>query len=1855
MSEVPSYHQISDLQKDEYTSTHLEHATRPEKSGADFLLERCGQVNEQFKSCVEIVRRTLGFTVEAPSLPNDDNSSCTMPKTRDEIKQAAIDLIKEQRFYFSPEKAVINALFADLAQLDPNDSLFMRKFQTSLQIIESALNKTKQKQSNLPQVTLNLTNLHHQYQELIEREHLEKQQEQTAKLSSLKDEENQLDIEITQQRNSRYGFGRILNGQKIRQRRHRQAQTTDEQRVISRQTIERSRNDFPVVDPVKEITDWIDQSEATLVQITADKISEYYEAQLIHVEALSQERQSPLPPKIIEQINDRYIDKYFCDFEGKQLKLSPEVRQLFQEAFKLAPDDLSNQDSYHRLTMLRAQFQALPYEVRGKIEHYWPHRGSSPADRIYMVLAAQIPLATELLACEISLRDFRNRLEQLCQAYHPKAGSPLKSVTTALYSRSVAVQKQTDEFLRPFESMDFQRARSFLDTIKSPPLTELNRGDALDHFLCNSQIDLLLNTTYQFNRFPDSTTYGPWYREDRHAFISKIKRSRDNLLNFNQAEAIPIVILNAYLGVPGEALYLDPPSLSRYMQAISPEELVRLKALMPEITDSVIALKELVVNNANFDAHRIANPDLLRFQEALKDDPLFIDYCSQELYADRPIAITDKVAYPSIDQKTDTILMPVSYLQNLTGQNFSSGTIFAPDSLENREIKHALTSAIMRSRAFKPHASSRLRLKTDSLVHYRDAEEQCLVPEAEIEFALTRLGFETDLFEHPYINNPIHQEFERNLALLATTFLRSQDIKKIKFVMPLLERITGELPAETYGALHEIVRTISDPYIINEVIHCLLTRTGEGDSNALVVLMVNYELLNHTARQALQVDAPKAFRIFEESDDGTLSNDRTVKSFAELLRITPEDTRATIALFRGIRSVQRDIITQHDIKDTWTGCLALAKKEQAVAFVKSLIMEGGYRFTTEDAPVLIRIIDSGKTEAFINSIRAIRASVPDFRYDISVNARYNEAEKDIYEPFDVFFKYGQFNKLMHFTELFSSSNTLSDELATAFFNELNRGLGTRMADSYLADFKHSLQQLSSIVNEKLDENFVDFLFDRSVLRLIVSQPEAVKDILALRHSGFFKYENLYSLLRNNLTKFLETPAEKRAAFFEVLVAIESSPAQEIQRIKPELFDQVMQSSDPVETYRKVSNVFIKNNLPLIGKIMSVFMILNPSDHMTAKLSSGVHLSPTLRNSTQKRRYWIIYQDLLNIHIRSGNRSLRDYIDLMKRGQELLKLVETKAFDQLTDDEIQRLRYFVAHISTLFEHSQLSMPVAVQQWTTMGPMEIKSCLAKLNQDLRVAPGQSVTDRLVEMFIHPVGLRSLNDLLTTMQAAKQATDQRSREHVAHAINGRLSADPGDLIKGIDINYLKNILQNGSVAKEFLGAGADSDGTPYDTDVCRILESDIVTASEAKSQLAAVINSTPAKSYGSLLFVIKDRGQFKITGSTDRVQFEPGKYELFNTAVIDRERHYGIRTGIATTEIDFMIWQGSTTATEYQDLCFEIAQNGYYIPVTNGDGEVIFTPEIYDRLRQIFRGVDRFDGEPQPFISVEKTDPHYLDIVEIIKNKASNQELVNRQNQYIQGIIREVLGEHRIKLKDKYDRGILGAELIDTGSTSRHTNKPNDFDFDLTLKLDDADMIHADNIVNQIKERFKPEHTEYFSSYDRGHLLRMSGAKGAENESTDIDIVISRKSELAVYGTHLAIADKLDSIEREYGLSAREQTIANIILCKKILSESKAYKKQDEGGLGGIGVENWILANDGSMLKAFVSFWNAAHTTGKRATFSEFSAAYHLYDAGLNIREAKRYDFVAKMNPSGYEATLNAIEKYWQEHNINVPIHQ
>lgn len=739
----------------------------------------------------------------------------------------------------------------------------------------------------------------------------------------------------------------------------------------------------------------------------------------------------------------------------------------------------------------------------------------------------------------------------------------------------------------------------------------------------------------------------------------------------------------------------------------------------------------------------------------------------------------------------------------------------------------------------------------------------------------------------------------------------------------------------------------------------------------------------------------------------------------------------------------------------------------------------------------------------------------------------------------------------------------------------------------------------------------------------------------------FEYEKikdpfLQKMFREYVTEFgIHLDNVKNVS--KVLERLSLSNSREIYVFRKELAQQILKMENPVDYLNKIEDIFIKNNIPAIGKIYACFEILHP-DFEGFSFNENSMVSPVLKKSSTMGRKIITFSDLIKSSCGSNNRSMKEYLQNVEMASNLyenIKLGQMK-YDDIDEWQKQELFIFSKHLEILYKNTLKGKKEFEAFEPTQDVIEnIKELSKKLSPDGTV--DYSLADRVVSMFCHFAGFDSLKEAKNYIYTSINNADYRNRM----AGSTDMTLEKGDFIKGIgDITYLGNILQNGSVSKEFLGFCATSDVTPLDTDVSMVLESG--------GTIEEKMNKTASKGYGPIWIALKNDDRFIMTRTIEKdldIKNDMSKMEVFYTG-IQGEDHYGIRTGFASSEINYII------VDKYDErIGLEIAMNGFYIPVANKKGKIIFTPSDYDKLREKMNGLSYFGEEKYLFSEnlITEETKYFADQIE-----QSNYE-VQVKREKIHHVIKKSLDELGLHLKTNMD-GTLNegfVELIDTGSTGRGTNKPGDGDFDFMMRLDRT-ILSNPSKLNELKQVIlrnlgKENSNQLTGTGD----FRLKNVQIDADTNVDIDITFTKKTNKVSYSTDMALQDRLATIQRT-DPEKYKYVVANILLAKQILKEAEVYKPNrgeiPQGGLGGVGIENWILQNGGSFIDAARNFVEASE--GKK--FHDFKQEYHIWDFGENhLAESRNQyshdNFVANnMSEEGYNKMVQVLKKYVNQYD-------
>ena len=616
------------------------------------------------------------------------------------------------------------------------------------------------------------------------------------------------------------------------------------------------------------------------------------------------------------------------------------------------------------------------------------------------------------------------------------------------------------------------------------------------------------------------------------------------------------------------------------------------------------------------------------------------------------------------------------------------------------------------------------------------------------------------------------------------------------------------------------------------------------------------------------------------------------------------------------------------------------------------------------------------------------------------------------------------------------------------------------------------------------------------------------------------------------------------------------------------------------------------------------------------------------------------------------------------------------------------------------HKQASRSSAENQLDH--PNALQTDFTNLTSLIKPNSRYTLADRAVRYFAHFVGIEDLAGAERYMDNIVKEADARNRKTAEYlATTKEPKLQPGDLVKGMGgtrgsgIRYLSYAFQNGSISKEYLGDASRSDTTPLDADVSIVLY--------GEQTIDQTMDNMLADGYGWGLWTVlrPDKDRFIVTrrdegeanqsvydlsvpdanfDRTDLTQEEIdrrlreiaeakrhrreglSKLEIFATSV-DGEGHYGIRTGFGMDKVSFFVAipasYGITPVSEVTKL--EIALNGFYIPIIDRDSEeLVFTPADYDKMREQMSGLSHYYTGNYVFAPDSELDLPSTDVGKttipstnaIIDQLPTSMAETDHKHEVINQVVKQAITsipELNLSYKDYLDGDLTEniVEMIDTGSTGRQTNAPGSGDFDYVARLDRSILNNPtkkQQIADALLTAFGRENDG--SAIVNGNLRLKQVSLDGLTEPVDIDITFVQKTNKVQYSTDMALTDRLTNIKKQ-SEQKYHQVLANIIYAKQFLKAADAYKPRRSpeakgiGGLGGVGIENWVLQHGGSFKQAARDFLAVADNY---PGFEDFCAHYPVWDYGENhkgIRSKPHDNFVAdNMNPEGYERMKEAL---------------
>ena len=806
-------------------------------------------------------------------------------------------------------------------------------------------------------------------------------------------------------------------------------------------------------------------------------------------------------------------------------------------------------------------------------------------------------------------------------------------------------------------------------------------------------------------------------------------------------------------------------------------------------------------------------------------------------------------------------------------------------------------------------------------------------------------------------------------------------------------------------------------------------------------------------------------------------------------------------------------------------------------------------------------------------------------------------------------------KARFYSRSFVVEDFLDDEELLQYFTEHHVDLvaGMNKDFSKLIGLRENASLKDNYMKLKIIEDF-------GIWRLTEEESEELED-------------EYLSIIRE---KYDEVDEEFLKTFKEVLIRIVHSNSSKLYRIRNKLISPIVRSSDPIKKLESIEDLYLRNHLPDVFKTYQVFRILHTNSLGQLELNTNKNSSPVLLHHSLKSNELILSSDLVKVAMESNNSSIRNYIQSFKEGYGLYQ--EALNDKSLSLEQEEKLKRFSKMLMALYNESILGKNMRITSSDNYLE-DIKNSIHLLSPN--GMDDYDLVERVTKMFTHFAGFKSYQELLEHMDQVRDRSDKRNRERAKRPFQLR----KGDLIKGINSpDYLLPSLQNGIVATEFLGSDAKErgDSTPLDTDFSySLLDEDLESG----------IRHSISRDYGPVWFIIeREDPDLELSrdfdGKEECGDFHKDKIELFRTG---ENGHFGIRTGIGSCHISYIV-------VDYYSpkMGVDVAMGGFYIPIVDKSGHLLFREVDYDEIRRKMDGLSHYGINTYTF-SDHLVIPEVLEIQKDLKDDRRHIQTIGRKikdsfKKTLESI--DVDGEgYSFSIKECMDGDLsLGTiEVIDTGSTSRGTSIVGDTDFDYMFRMDSNIIKNSDKRAAIIKVLGNLLHA---TPNEKGEFREKGVLIGGVDESVDIDISFETKRDDISYTTDMCLKDRLDTIRRVDPLKY-DLVCANIIYAKKVLKEADCYYKHGHskwmgnGGLGGVGVENWILQNGGSFIDAVQNFVDMAENDSKTGflNWEDFKQKYQIWDFGENFHgKGGRHDnFVYdNMDENGYRVMLDVLLK-------------
>lgn len=480
-------------------------------------------------------------------------------------------------------------------------------------------------------------------------------------------------------------------------------------------------------------------------------------------------------------------------------------------------------------------------------------------------------------------------------------------------------------------------------------------------------------------------------------------------------------------------------------------------------------------------------------------------------------------------------------------------------------------------------------------------------------------------------------------------------------------------------------------------------------------------------------------------------------------------------------------------------------------------------------------------------------------------------------------------------------------------------------------------------------------------------------------------------------------------YIDIRGIFKSEAIKDWKNYRNQIFTQMLQVEDTEYVLGQIKEILGNTDLPDVGIIFKMFELLylrsgkDGETLMQSTLSEhdAADVSPSLVRAKDRMKKYLVYNDLLKIHVDSNNNSLRSHLQLLGEAESLFEKVDLYDITSLTNDEKLQLFRMFKRLDIIFNQTSLDKSKSGHMDSSSDiDILIQNKITSLENQFQVRSGQTLIDRIIEMYARPLGFDTLQAVLDKMSQSTVRADAQNREMIESSPEAVFKLTPDTLFAPINVSLVTQALNNGITAPEYMSEVEVNNGLPFSVKLGAI-KPDKMEASQL-----ADLNDEYQLDQNNVLLVFSNEGQFKLPseGRLTAQDYELSPLEEDST----KYNHFGVRSGISSSEISAMVVGPSLAKNDKKifELFFQISLNGMYIPVFDVQtGKCLLTPKLFDAMKvkpELILKSIKGDESPHAIIESFKQS---LYLKKLYEGPAYVTEGVSLQ-QHTEGVMRQFL---------------------------------------------------------------------------------------------------------------------------------------------------------------------------------------------------------------------------------------------------------